>query len=49
MTRRNKPKLDLQVKTGANFFLRLLLDIDYMFDQHVMKYDLAELKATALF
>jgi len=42
-------KLDVQVKAGANFFLRLLLDVDYMFDEHVMKYDLAELKVTALF
>jgi hypothetical protein len=29
--------------------LMLLLDVDYLFDGHVMKYDLAELKATALF
>jgi hypothetical protein len=42
-------KLDVQVKAGANFFLRLLLSIDYMFDQKVLKYDLAELKVTALF
>jgi hypothetical protein len=42
-------KVDVQVKAGANFFLRLLLAVDYMFDQHVMKYDLAELKITALF
>jgi len=42
-------KLDIQVKAGANFFIRLLLDVDYMFDQKVMVYNLAELKATALF
>jgi hypothetical protein len=42
-------KLDIQVKAGANFFLRLLLNVDYYFDQKVLKYDMAELKATALF
>jgi hypothetical protein len=42
-------KLDIQVKAGANFFLRLLLDVDYMFDQKVLKYNMAELKVTALF
>lgn len=42
-------KLDVQVKAGANFFLRLLLNVDYYFDQKLLKYDMAELKATALF
>jgi frataxin-like iron-binding protein CyaY len=42
-------KLDIQIKAGANFFLRLLLNIDYYFDQKMLKYDMAELKATALF
>jgi frataxin-like iron-binding protein CyaY len=42
-------KLDIQVKAGANFFLRLLLNVDYYFDQKVLKYDMAELKGTALF
>jgi hypothetical protein len=42
-------KLDIQVKAGANFFLRMLLEVDYLFDQKVLNYNLAELKATALF
>jgi hypothetical protein len=42
-------KVDIQVKAGANFFLRLLLSVDYLFDQKVLNYDMAELKATALF
>ncbi|HUI91850.1 MAG TPA: hypothetical protein VLX68_06330 [Chitinivibrionales bacterium] len=42
-------KLDIQVKAGANFFLRLLLEVDYLFDQKVLNYNMAELKATALF
>jgi hypothetical protein len=42
-------KFDIQVKAGANFFLRLLLSVDYLFDQKVLNYDMAELKATALF
>jgi hypothetical protein len=42
-------KLDIQVKAGANFFLRLLLEVDYLFDQKVLNYNMAALKATALF
>jgi len=42
-------KLDVQIKAGSNFFLRLLLDVSYLINQKVLKYDLAELKVTALF
>jgi hypothetical protein len=42
-------KLDIQVKAGTNFFLRLLLEVDYLFDQKVLNYNMAALKATALF
>jgi|WetSurMetagenome_2_1015567.scaffolds.fasta_scaffold00056_34 hypothetical protein len=42
-------KFDVQVKVGANFFLRLLLEVDYLFDQKTLNYNMAELKATALF
>lgn len=42
-------KLDVSVKAGKNFFIRLLLNISYLFDENLMKYDMAELKATALF
>jgi hypothetical protein len=42
-------KFDIQVKAGANFYLRLLLELDYLFDTKVLDYDMAQLKATALF
>lgn len=42
-------KFDIQVKAGANFFLRLLMEVDYVFNTKVLIYNLAQLKATALF
>jgi hypothetical protein len=42
-------KLDIMVKVGNNFFIRMLCNVSYLFDDKMMKYDLAELKATALF
>jgi len=42
-------KIDIQVKAGANFYLRLLMEVDYLFTTHQLEYNMAELKATALF
>ncbi len=42
-------KLDVSVKAGRNFLLRILLNISYLIDEELLRYDLAELKATALF
>jgi len=42
-------KLDLSLKAGRNFLLRILLNCSYLFDEEKLKYDLAELKATAMF
>jgi hypothetical protein len=42
-------KLDVSLKAGRNVFIRLLLNITYLFDEHVLKYDMAEFKATAIF
>jgi hypothetical protein len=42
-------KFDIQVKAGANFFVRLLLEADYLFNTGVLTYDMAKLEATALF
>ncbi len=42
-------KLDISMKAGRNFFLRMLLNVRYLFDEEMLRYDLAELKATALF
>ena len=42
-------KLDTMVKLWQNFFIRLLVNVNYLVDDDVLKYDMAELKATALF
>jgi hypothetical protein len=42
-------KFDIMVKAGSNFFFRLLLSISYLFNEKALRYDMAELKATALF
>lgn len=42
-------KLDMSLKMGRNFFLRMLLNVSYLYDEEIIRYDLAELKATALF
>ncbi len=42
-------KLDLSIKAGRNFFIRALLNVNYLFDEEVLLYDLAEVKATCLF
>ena len=42
-------KFNIQVKAGSNFFLRLLMEVDYVFNTKVLVYNMAELKATALF
>jgi len=42
-------KFDVMVKAGNNFFIRLLLNVNYLFSEKLLKYDMAELKATALF
>jgi|GEM_PF-2744950 hypothetical protein len=42
-------KFDIQVKAGSNFFLRLLMEVDYVFNTKVLVYNMAQLKATALF
>lgn len=42
-------KLDLSLKAGRNFFIRALLNLNYLFDEKVLRYDLAEVKATCLF
>ncbi|MBD3422429.1 MAG: hypothetical protein GF398_20130 [Chitinivibrionales bacterium] len=42
-------KLDISLKITQNVFLRLLLNLNYNFDERLLSYDLAELKGTALF
>ncbi len=42
-------KFDIQVKAGSNFFLRLLMEVDYLFNSKQVVYNMAQLKATALF
>ncbi len=42
-------KLDMSVKVGRSFIFRLLVNLNYLIDEKLLKYDLTELKATALF
>jgi hypothetical protein len=42
-------RLDLSLKAGRNLFARLLLNLTYFWDDHVLKYDMAEFKLTAIF
>ncbi|OGJ89968.1 MAG: hypothetical protein A2268_08270 [Candidatus Raymondbacteria bacterium RifOxyA12_full_50_37] len=42
-------KLDISLKAGRNVFVRLLLNLTYLFDERLLKYDMAEFKATAVF
>jgi hypothetical protein len=42
-------KLDVMLKIWSNFYVRLLCNVSYLIDDKTLKYDLAELKATALF
>jgi len=42
-------KLDISIKAGRNLFLRMLVNVNYLFNERLLKYDMAELKATALF
>jgi hypothetical protein len=42
-------KFDISMKMGRNFNLRILLNLNYLFNKRKLKYDLAELKASALF
>jgi hypothetical protein len=42
-------KLDLSLKAGRNLFARLLLNLTYLFDDKMLRYDMAEFKLTAVF
>ncbi|MBL8028804.1 MAG: hypothetical protein JNL74_20435, partial [Fibrobacteres bacterium] len=42
-------KLDVNIRAGNNFYARILLNLSYLFDDHLLKYDLAEFKLTAVF
>ncbi len=42
-------KLDLSLKAGRNIYARLLLNLVYLFDEKLLKYDMAEFKFTLVF
>ena len=42
-------KVDISLRAGRNLYARLFINATYDFDAHLLKYDMAEFKLTAVF
>lgn len=42
-------KLDISVKAGRNLYARLFINVNYSFEENLLKYDMAEFKLLAVF